>query len=272
MSDAGDPPRTGPDPSSQAIPRTGWTPKGVQAEGRQGGDGPSDAERDALAAEYVLGTLEAWQSRAVERAMRTDPQLAAAVDAWEARLAPLVALAPEEMPPAGTWERIAAGIGARPGHAPPWTRRERLLRGWAAGASLAAAAFAALAWLRPVPEPRFMTVLVSDRSQAAWTAEVDPRGRLYLAAVPPVNGGAGGTVPEDRVMQLWALPPGATAPTSLGLLPREAGQVVVSELAVRPVPGMLIEITSEPPGGSPTGRPTGPVLFIGRLHRAGTPL
>ena len=251
MSDGGDPPRAGSDP---------------------GGGGPFDAERDALAAEYVLGTLEAWQSRAVERAMQTDSVLRASVDAWEARLAPLAALAPEEMPPAGTWERIAEGIGARPARAPPWTRRERLLRGWAAGASLAAAAFAALAWLRSVPEPRFMTVLVSDRSQAAWTAEVDPRGRLHLAVVPPVDGTPARPVPDDRVMQLWALPPGASAPTSLALLPREAGRVVVPDLAVRPVPGMLVEITLEPPGGSPTGRPTGPVLFIGRLHRPGTPL
>ena len=31
---------------------------------------------------------------------------------------------------------------------------------------------------------------------------------------------------------------------------------------------MLIEISLEPPGGSPTGRPTGPVLFIGRLAAA----
>jgi anti-sigma-K factor RskA len=31
---------------------------------------------------------------------------------------------------------------------------------------------------------------------------------------------------------------------------------------------MLIEITLEPPGGSPTGRPTGPIQFIGRLAPA----
>lgn len=114
--------------------------------------------------------------------METDSLLRAAVEAWEARLAPLAALAPDEAPPVGTWERIAERIGALPGGAPSWTRRERLLRDWAVGASLAAAA---LAWLRPAQEPRFMTVLVSDRSQAAWTAEVDPRGRLHLAVVPP---------------------------------------------------------------------------------------
>jgi anti-sigma-K factor RskA len=69
------------------------------------------------------------------------------------------------------------------------------------------------------------------------------------------------------VLQLWALPQGATAPTSLGLIPPE-GRVTVTPSAISPEPGMLIEISLEPPGGSPTGRPTGPILFIGRLAPA----
>ena len=66
-------------------------------------------------------------------------------------------------------------------------------------------------------------------------------------------------VPADKVLQLWALPQGATAPTSLGLLPGPDARLTVTPAAIRPEPGMLIEITLEPPGGSPTGRPTGPV-------------
>ena len=72
-------------------------------------------------------------------------------------------------------------------------------------------------------------------------------------------------MPEPgRVLELWALPPGATAPTSLGLIPPE-GRIIVPAERIVPQPDMLIEISLEPPGGSPTGRPTGPVLFIGRL-------
>jgi anti-sigma-K factor RskA len=44
---------------------------------------------------------------------------------------------------------------------------------------------------------------------------------------------------------------------------------VIETPAVRPRAGMLIEISVEPPGGSPTGRPTGPILFYGRLSEAG---
>ena len=78
-------------------------------------------------------------------------------------------------------------------------------------------------------------------------------------------------VDAARVLQLWALPPGATAPTSLGLIPAE-GRVTVTPETIRPQAGMLIEISLEPPGGSTTGRPTGPVLFIGRLSAAGAEL
>ena len=49
-------------------------------------------EREDLAAEYVLGTLEARDAARVARALATDVDLAASVADWEARLAPLTAL------------------------------------------------------------------------------------------------------------------------------------------------------------------------------------
>jgi anti-sigma-K factor RskA len=69
------------------------------------------------------------------------------------------------------------------------------------------------------------------------------------------------------VLELWALPQGATAPTSLGLIPAD-GRITVRPATITPQAGMLIEITLEPPGGSPIGRPTGPIQFIGRLAPA----
>jgi anti-sigma-K factor RskA len=237
---------------------------------------PDDPEeREALAGEYVLGTLDAATARRVAAALAQDPALARAVAEWEARLAPLAELAPPEAPPPGLWERIAARLPAaeaaravaRPGLARRLWEHLHLWRGLAfAAAAAAVAAFI----LRPdlAPPAQYMTVMVSDRSQAAWLAQVDRSGALQLAAVNPV-GAEPAAVPADRVMQLWALPPGATAPTSLGLLPREGGRVSIAQPAVRPVPGMLIEISLEPAGGSPTGRPTGPILFIGRLSEAG---
>ena len=81
-------------------------------------------ERDALAGEYVLGTLEAVAAREVERSLASDAALREAVAGWEARLAPLTALAPEEAPPPGLWERIEASL-PRADVAPSQQRFER---------------------------------------------------------------------------------------------------------------------------------------------------
>lgn len=226
-------------------------------------------ERDALAGEYVLGTLDARESGEVERALAGDPELRDAVARWEARFAPLADLVPEEAPPSDLWARIEGSLpGAAAAPARRGVERRRADRRWsdpwrwfALGSGAVAAGLAALLVLRPPAEAPLMTVLLTSRDQPAWLVEAEPGGALRLAAVNPQQV----QVPPDRVMQLWALPQGATAPTSLGLIGREAGQYSVSTTAIRPTPGMLIEITLEPPGGSPTGRPTGPILFIGRL-------
>ena len=61
--------------------------------------GGADAEREGLAAEYVLGTLTAYEAGLIVRAMATDAQLAEAVVAWERWLAPLADLVAPEAPP-----------------------------------------------------------------------------------------------------------------------------------------------------------------------------
>jgi anti-sigma-K factor RskA len=230
-----------------------------------------EQERDALAGEYVLGTLDAREAAAVERSLETDPALREAVAAWEARLASLTALTTPEAPPPGLWERIEAalpgGTTARPAIASPATRQRAgwLWRGWALGSTAVAAGLAAFLVTRPATQPeapRLMTVLLTRSDQPAWLVEAERDGAIRLAALNPQP------VAADRVLQLWALPQGATAPTSLGLIPPE-GRITVTPGTIRPEPGMLIEITLEPPGGSPIGRPTGPILFIGRLTAAG---
>jgi anti-sigma-K factor RskA len=222
-------------------------------------------DRDLLAAEYVLGTLDARASAGVETQLATDPALAEAVAAWTNRLAPLTRLAPPEAPPPGLWDRIEARL---PAAARPAPRRSWFWQGWAIGASLAAAVFAGLAFLPRAEKPAYMTVLVSDRAAPAWIAQADRTGGITLAAVRPAFGEPQPTTPDGRVMQLWGLRPGETAPTSLALLPRTPGRITIPAPALRPVNNMLIEISLEPEGGSPTGRPTGPILFYGRLIEA----
>jgi anti-sigma-K factor RskA len=221
---------------------------------------PTDAQgRDEFAAEFVLGTLEARDAVRVATAILTDADLARRVVAWEARLAPLAGLAVPEAPPPDLWRRIEAQLDRTAAPAP----RRRWANPWRfasfAGAAVAAG-LATFILLRPAPAPQFMTVLLTDQAAPAWLVQADG-AEIRLASLntsPP---------PPDRVLELWALPRGATAPTSLGLIPAD-GRITVRPTSIRPSPGMLIEITLEPPGGSPIGRPTGPIQFIGRLQPA----
>ena len=66
-----------------------------------------------------------------------------------------------------------------------------------------------------------------------------------------------------RSLELWALPRGAQ-PKSLGVLAGARSDlklVAVADRSLGDVPALAISL--EPPGGSPTGQPTGPVLYTG---------
>ena len=79
---------------------------------------PPDDANDALAGEYVLGTLPAEARREVDRRMESEPLLRAAVDAWEERLHPLVALVEPVVPDPALWRRIEASVSPPPSAAP----------------------------------------------------------------------------------------------------------------------------------------------------------
>ena len=89
---------------------------------------------DELASEYVLGTLPGEQRAEVEQRLPHDPELRAAVDAWEQRLLPLTALAAPVTPPPQLWQRIERNLSAV---RTPWWDLLALWRGLA-GAGLVA--------------------------------------------------------------------------------------------------------------------------------------
>lgn len=230
-------------------------------------ESPDDPQE--LAGQYVLGTLSTLERSALERALPQDPALRAAVAEWEARLLPLTALAAPEEPSPQLWPRIAGSVAAtRAGaalRAPvragvSWWERLNLWRGLAA-AGFAAAATMAVVMLQPqgAPDTGFMVVLAQpDNLSPGWVLQSVDAGRLRLMPLRPT------AVPSARALQLWTKADGWTRPVSLGLV--EPGKAVEVSLRDLPPlqPNQLFEITLEPPAGSPTGRPTGPILFIGR--------
>lgn len=220
-----------------------------------------------LAADYVLGTLSAERRKEVEQTLPNDSRLRAAVDYWEQQLLPLTRLAEPVSPSTALWARIDHSLAsalARPAGNTvytPWWNRIKLWRGLAASGFAAAAILAAVVGVRlQAPEPTgYVVVLAAPQTMTpGWLLKIPDARTVQLEPLLKTP------VPDQRVLQLWTKGDGWTGPVSLGLVtPGQKVQVRLDKLP--PVqPNQLFEITLEPAGGSPIGRPTGPVLYIGR--------
>jgi anti-sigma-K factor RskA len=75
-----------------------------------------DDDRDALAAEYVLGTLSADERDQAEALLAIDPGFAEIVRLWERRLGELNVMVEAVEPPSDVWEKIRGGIESTPRH------------------------------------------------------------------------------------------------------------------------------------------------------------
>lgn len=218
---------------------------------------------EALAAGYVAGTLRGPARRRFEALLPGHPALQAALRGWQARLLPLAGSVAPVAPPARVWRGIEQRLWPA---APtvPWWRHLALWRGAAGLAGVAALALAVALVMPPPPQPPVVIVLQGTGSDgsAGFVASVSADGRaLVTRPLLPVALQAG------RVLELWAVPP-AGVPRSLGLIAADGPTVLPPG---RLPAGLLsggtaaLAVSVEPPGGSPTGAPTGPVVYAGRL-------
>jgi anti-sigma-K factor RskA len=221
---------------------------------------------DALAAQYVLGTLRGRARARFERMSRSHPAVAEAIRQWEERLVPFAEQLPAVQPPPRVWRAILKRIRGSEGSAGSslWANLG-LWRGLAL-AGLAAAFVLAVALFTPAPErPQgtLVAVLSGSDAKAALIASADRFGRyLTVKAISRID------VPADRSLELWMLP-GTGNPRSLGTFDANvAARVALSgeaDQALSNIP--VLAVSLEPRGGSPTGQPTGPVLYTGPVQR-----
>ncbi len=216
---------------------------------------PDDA--DALAAEYALGCLDAEAMHDAALRVSRDPAFARAVAAWQTRLMPLAALVEPVALPPDMWDRVNRATAPGTGTVVP-LRRVRFWQASTAGALAIAASLAAVMVLRqPAPEPPRVAVLTPiANGTPVLLATTAPDGRLFIQPSGAIS------VPPDRDLELWALAKGEAKPRSLGVLPPQGRAFV----ATTPMDTQLL-VSLEPRGGSPTGQPTGAVLYAGTLTR-----
>ncbi len=251
-----------------------------------------DAEtRSRIAAEYALGTLRGGARRRFEAMMQSDASLRAEARSWHDRLLALYDELPEEVPSPESWSRILARTGllddAPTGPRPGFWNSLGLWRTMSASLAAVLVAVLVIPGLEPVSDraddrgdnrnqlgdqvryqvrdptgeaPRTLVLVLSDEdARAGWVMTAERGG---LAARPVRELAA----LDDRSYQLWLIPPGES-PRSVGLIDPERSSAfeLPAELETLLAPGTTLAVSLEPLGGSPTGQPTGPVLFSGQV-------
>lgn len=217
---------------------------------------------DILAAEFALGVLSDDEQAALARRVETDAPFARLVAEWEERLSPLSeGFVPADLPPAIKRALDLRLFGAA--QARPWFWSSLALwRGLAGAATLAFVLAMALPVFRPaVPSDRLAASLTAEGSSVTYLVLYDSAtGSVSLAHMS-------GDPVEGHDFQLW-IARGAEAPVSLGVIPAGVStRVPVTSDQIRALmtTAAHMAISLEPPGGSPTGQPTGPVLAVGDL-------
>jgi anti-sigma-K factor RskA len=215
---------------------------------------------DLLAAEYALGVLAGAERAAAEQRVASEPAFARLVTDWAQRLAPLAAEIAEVAPPPQLWDRIADALPA-PTQAGGLWQSIAFWRGlsFAAGA-LAAACLAALIYLGALTQQQPLIAAIEGGGNRQFVATIDAR-RGTVAVVP-----AAFSADATRVPELWLIPPDGR-PRSVGLLrPDQTVTLTLPpELATLAKDNAVLAVSLEPPGGSTTGLPTGPVIATGKL-------
>lgn len=227
---------------------------------------------DHLAAEYVSGLMRGSARRRFEALLPAHPGLRGAVREWQARLMPLTGVVEPRTPSPDVWKRIEARIGgasaAASAAAAPvaWWRQLAFWRGFSGVAGVAAVV---LGVLLASPEPAKPPIVVVLSAAAAPGADpAAPTAASFVASIS-ADGRAMVTRPlmnvamqPDRSLELWSLP-ASGAPRSLGLISADKATTVERGKILQGTNALAV--TLEQAGGSPDGKPHGPVVYVGKL-------
>lgn len=239
-----------------------------------------------IAAQYVLGVLSASARERVQTRMLREPELRDLVQRWERKLNPLAGLIKPEQVPPHVWQMIDAQINHRPAPiqpaapavitstTPATPANDQSWKLWTGFSSAIAAGLALFVVLRPEPTPqiiqsppvvvqqviRDLAVLSTSDNAPAWIVRQQDQ-QLVLTDL------SAAAVPSDRDLELWSIQ-GSAAPRSLGVIKLKDGQAMLSQVQRDLISkDSILAISLEPTGGSPTGAPTGAVLYTGKIVR-----
>lgn len=216
-----------------------------------------------LADDYVLGLLDEKDVGAIEAELVHDAGLRAEVSRSRERFLPLDTAVEPAANTEGLWEKIEARLVQQSAPAQDASPRSandnnswRSVALSAIAASLLLAIGLAFSLARP-SDPLVIAVLLDEKGQVQAVVEDFGNERATVRML------ADFAVPQDKTIQLWTLPSKEVGPVSLGLLEGVRSAQLEGPPLPAPRTDQLYEITLERAGGSPTGKPTGPILAKG---------
>ncbi len=214
---------------------------------------PEDA--DLLAAEFALGLLTGDDLDEARRLVSEDRAFARSVADWEVRLAALAEDLPAEPPRTSVKEALLARLFPEPARAPFW-HGSRVWQAVSALCLLALAAFVLTDFAgRTGPEgPLYSAEIVAEEGDFRVVAVLDKSTDEVILTR------TAGAAPDGRILQVWAHGEGEPA-MSVGLWPDGESVRLPMPPTIAAVEGVLtLGVSEEPPGGSPTGSPSGRVF------------
>lgn len=236
-------------------------------------DKPQDWDRsrdEIISGEYVLGVLSEADRRRVEARIASDPKFAMQVRRWQANLADFNDDYREVKPTADLYNTIEARLfgieePARPTFLQAIWGSVALWRGVATAAVVLAVGIAVADRIGPSTPPDGARPLVAELtgmdSPISLIATFDfASGRLSVTPAALKQ-------EQPRSLEVWLIEDGKP-PASLGVLPDNGkGDILITaEMRKSFAEGKTIAITVEPLGGAPNGKPTGPVIALGKTR------
>ena len=222
--------------------------------------------RDALAAEYVLGTLHGAARSRFKQLILQYPAIRESVELWEQHINALGKQIKPVAPDPVVWEKVKQRLAFSDAQvvannvltlpvkpAPVW-------KGLSLLASAAAIVLAVLlVQLQPSPAPAIeqFTVMQNEAKESLWLIEITQQ-TIETKASQKV------TQRAQNDYELWMVPADGTAPVSLGLLPQKGMASIAKHTQFDQINIAALAVSLEPLGGSPTGAPS-EVLYIGEL-------
>jgi anti-sigma-K factor RskA len=241
--------------------------------------------RTALAAEYVLGTLHGRSRLRFEQILQSDAALRREVERWQNDLYPgLLDALPEHSPPERIWQvissqtrnvvpfRSVAPRSIRSEDIDTSQQRSRVRENWqqlATAAVLLLTVYLVLdvAVFPPAPPAaQVLQVTLSDSAALpAWSVSLERAQRQLSVRTLRTQ-----TLTAANSFELWMLPGADQPPVSLGLIPPsgETTLALTAEQSATLLQAGGLVVSLEPAGGSPTGQPTGPILYQGVIEPA----